>query len=141
MKTLQMLDDLTLDTEPLDPLKDLRKQFLTSDKTVSSQVLLLTGQAGSGKSVFCRRLQRDLLSTWSSTLTQETDDNLWFPIYIDCSLMKEFEADAITKILQSKLSSDRRRHSKYCRLQKHIILHYLIYLSSSTAAIQLYKSY
>ena len=80
-----------LDTEPFDPLKDLRKQFLTSDKTVSSQVLLLTGQAGSGKSVFCRRLQRDLLSAWSSSFTQEIDDNPWFPIHIDCSLMKELE--------------------------------------------------
>ena len=95
---------LTLGTEPLDPLKDLRKQFLTSDKTVSSQVLLLTGQAGGGKSVFCRRLQRDLLSAWSSSFTQEIDDNLWFPIYIDCSLMKEFEANSITIILQNELS-------------------------------------
>ena len=91
-------------TEPLDPLKDLRKQFLTSDKTIRSQVLLLTGQAGSGKSVFCRRLWRDLLAAWSSSLTQEIEDDLWFPIYIDCTLMKEFETDAITKILKNELS-------------------------------------
>ena len=92
------------DTEPLDLLKDLRKQFLTSNKTIEPQVLLLTGQAGSGKSVFCRRLQRDLLYPWGSSSTQEIDDDLWFPIYIDYSLAKEFEADAITKILTNELS-------------------------------------
>ena len=97
-------EHLTTDTESLDPLKDLRKHFLISDETRKSQVLLLTGQAGSGKSVFCRLLQRDLLSAWSSSFTQEIDDNLWFPVYIDCSFMKEFEAEAITKILKNELS-------------------------------------
>ena len=46
----------------------------------------------------------DLLCRWNSSLTPEIDDNLWFPIYIDYSLMKEFEADAITKTLKNELS-------------------------------------
>ena len=95
---------LMLDAKPLDSLKDFRKHFLITDETKKSQVLLLTGQAGSGKSLFCRLLQRDLLSTWSSSPTQEVDQNLPFPIYIDCSLMMEFEVDAIAKILQNELS-------------------------------------
>ena len=96
---------LTFDTEPLDPFKDIRKHFLTSDKTATPQVLLLTGQAGGGKSLFCRHLQKDLLSAWSSSFIQETEDHiLWFPIYIDCSLMKEFEADTVAKALKNELS-------------------------------------
>ena len=76
---------------------------MTSDEKTESQLLLLTGRAGSGKSIFCRRLQRDLLAVWNSSLIEETEENMWFPIYINCSLMKEFEADAITKILKNEL--------------------------------------
>ena len=94
---------LSFNTEPFDLLKDIRKQFLTSDKTIEPQVLLLTGQAGSGKSLFCKHLQKDLLTTWNSSLLQETEENLWFPIYIDCSLMKKFETDTITRILKNEL--------------------------------------
>ena len=94
----------TLKTDSLDLFKDLSKNFLNFNEAAVSNILLLTGQAGSGKSVFCRHLQKDLLSVWSSSLVQEAAVNPWFPIYVDCSLMKEFEVDIIAKTLRNELS-------------------------------------
>ena len=77
---------------------------MTSDTAATPQVLLLTGQAGAGKSSFMRHLKTDLLTTWSAFLVQETGVNLWFPVYVDCSSMEEFKADAIAETLKNELS-------------------------------------
>ena len=44
----------TLKTESLDLFKDLSKNFLNLNEAATPNILLLTGEAGSGKSVFCR---------------------------------------------------------------------------------------
>ena len=89
--------------KPIDLFKDLSKNFLNSNDKAVPNILLLIGQAGIGKSFFCRRLQRDLLHTWSHSLGQKPEENLWLPVHIDCSQMGEFEVDAIAKTLKQKL--------------------------------------
>ena len=103
-KKLPVNEYFALKTEPLDLFKDLSKNFLNLNEAATPNILLLTGEAGSGKSVFCRRLQKDLLSVWNSSLVQEAAVNPWFPVYVDCSLMIEFEADIIAKTLRNELS-------------------------------------
>ena len=67
------------------------------------KILLLTGQAGSGKSFCCQHLQREIFSNWNKN--QESDDNeKWFPIYVELSSLKNPKSKAITEALSRELS-------------------------------------
>ena len=66
------------------------------------KILLLTGQAGSGKSFCCQHLQREIFSNWNKN--QESDDNeKWFPIYVELSSLKNPKSEAITEALARDL--------------------------------------
>ena len=64
---------------------DIRKNFLNSENLEQSRVLFLTGQAGVGKTLFCKSFQKELLHYWEDPQSQENDQEQWFPIYIDHS--------------------------------------------------------
>ena len=90
-----------------DPIKlafELKKGFLHWNATNTPNVLLLTGQAGIGKSLFCHHLQKDLLNVWKCSQNQENDERLWFPIYVDPSRLKEINAMTIMEIMIQDLN-------------------------------------
>ena len=80
---------------------DIWKSFLNSESAGASKVLLLTGQTGTGKTVFCKFLQREILSSWRENTESE---RYWLPIYIDLLRLKNLKADAITETLSRELS-------------------------------------
>mgnify|MGYP000917514547 FL=1 len=93
------------DTESSELTLNLRKRFLNPFGT--SKVLLLTGEAGVGKSFFCKKLQRELLSAWENSTKQELDEigeRLWFPVYGELPSLKNPNTEAISETLERELS-------------------------------------
>lgn len=62
---------------------DIRTKFLGPHDDVELKVLLLTGAVGIGKSLFCRRLQREILFGWEGP--PYMNEGQWFAIYIPLS--------------------------------------------------------
>ena len=84
---------------------DIKKHFLQAENGESPMVLLLTGQAGVGKSLFCKHFQRELLSIWGESFQNEESLNRnWFPIYVDLSSLKNPKSQAISETLVRELS-------------------------------------
>ena len=77
---------------------DIWKHFLDYETAEKAKVLLLTGQAGIGKSFFCKKLQREIMTAWNDS---EID---WLPIYIDLSSRKYPKSEIINEILRQELS-------------------------------------
>ena len=96
-------DSTTGEDKLLELSYEITKQLLTSQSSKDPRVLLLTGQAGSGKSVFCQHLQREILSTWHHNPESDDDEN-WFPIYVELSSLKNPKSEAISEILARELS-------------------------------------
>ena len=84
--------------EPFELELELKKRLLNSDSDL--KVALLSGEAGIGKSSFCKYLQRAMLMDW--------DESEWLPILVDLSnLMRSFSEKAnltISEILKKELS-------------------------------------
>ena len=96
-------DDTTGENRLLELSNEITKQLLTSQSPKDPRILLLTGQAGSGKSVFCQHLQRQILSNWHQN--PESDDNEnWFPIYVELSSLKNPKSEAVSEALTKELS-------------------------------------
>ena len=96
-------NDVTGENRLLQLSYDITRQFLTSQSSKDPRILLLTGQAGSGKSVFCQHLQREILSTWHHNPESDDDEN-WFSIYVELSCLKNPKSEAITEALARELS-------------------------------------
>ena len=64
-----------------EPAFEIYKQFLSSDSKL--KVMLLTGEAGVGKTLFCKYLQNVILCEWNN-LSEES----WLPIYCDITHFK-----------------------------------------------------
>ena len=74
-----------LNPEPFELAFQIQKLMLNFDSKL--KVLLLTGKAGIGKSIICKRLQRTILIR-SDSLSDELEEREWLPIYIDLSNFK-----------------------------------------------------
>ena len=75
----------------LDPFKDLRKHFLASNGTSRSSNFTTNWTSWKRKvSPLQASPERsaDLLGIARLLKKADDDDNMWFPIYIDCWLMK-----------------------------------------------------
>ena len=83
---------------------DINKTLFENNGTNSPKVLLLPGQAGIGKSFFCRYFQRELLSSWRKPESQEADDRNLFPVYVELSTLKNPNSEAISETLARELS-------------------------------------
>ena len=78
---------------------------MSNDYSIASKVLFLTGQAGIGKTLFCKQLQRELLLQQKNDFQpQEIDERYWLPIYIDLSGLKELNPQALFSALAKELS-------------------------------------
>mgnify|MGYP000856791752 FL=1 len=84
---------------------EIKKRLLNSDSASDPQVLLLTGEAGIGKSLFCKYLQRAMLLNW--------EEREWLPILVDLSNLKRSQESVsvseetkitIEEILKNELS-------------------------------------
>ena len=82
--------------EPFELELEVKKILLSSDSSTEPQVLLLTGEAGIGKSSFCKYLQRAMLLDW--------DESEWLPILVDLSNLKEATNFTISETLKQELS-------------------------------------
>ena len=94
--------------EPFELELEIKKRLLDSESDL--KVLLLTGEAGIGKSSFCKYLQRAMLVDWEIT---QWDESQWLPILVDLSnLMRSREPVprteaakfTISEILKQELS-------------------------------------
>lgn len=81
---------------------DIRKNFLNNENAGNSKVLLLTGQAGIGKTFYCKHLQREIL--FNRTQNPEPEEGSWFPIYVELLSLKNPQTEAISEALTRKLS-------------------------------------
>ena len=96
---------------------------------------LLTGQAGVGKSLFCKHFQRELLSIWGESFQNEESLNRnWFtPIYINLSNLKNPKSQAIWESWKAKKKMDVaftnwRKITNYCRQEGlQMLLGYKLY--------------
>ena len=93
------------DIEPIELLYEIQKGLLSSDSKL--KVMLLTGEACVGKTLFCRHLQKALLYKLDYDHLQEPHEKAWLPIYIDLSKYNDPMLSApinLTEILSKKLS-------------------------------------
>ena len=68
-------DKTTGENRLLELSYEITQQFLTCQGSEDPRVLLLTGQAGAGKSFFCQHLQRQILSNWYQNPEPGDDGN------------------------------------------------------------------
>ena len=90
--------------EPFELTFETQKRFL--DAGSKAKILILAGETGIGKTLFCRHLQRTLLSEWDSP-SQEENERIWVPIFIDLSSMVYSEVEkgnVLSEILHQQLS-------------------------------------
>lgn len=99
----------TADNETIELAFEIHKKFLNceGDSEGTPKVFLITGQAGIGKSLFCKQLHRDLITNWKNIQGQETEEGNWFPVYIEFSMLEESKSEAIAKTLMKELSLTR----------------------------------
>ena len=81
----------------------IRTNFLGPHGDTELKVLLLIGPVGIGKSLFCKRLQNEILSDWESPHDPTLCESQWFAIYIPLSSLKKSMAEAITETLEREL--------------------------------------
>ena len=96
-------DDTTGENQLLELSYEIKREFLASQSLKDPRVLLLTGQAGAGKSFFCQHLQSQILSNWYQN-PEPGDDENWFPIYVELSSLKNPKSEAIAETLARELS-------------------------------------
>ena len=109
---------------------ELRKNFLGYDNSVVSKTCLLTGQAGIGKTVFCKQFQRDLLEEWGESRHHESDYLRWLPIYIEQNKLLGAKMGTIAEILTEELSltNEEIKRLQYPKSNDHQLPHLLIIL-------------
>ena len=114
---LRSKKNASLDVNKIDEvaelLFDVRKNFVER----SLKVLLLTGKAGSGKTLFCRYLQNVLLAEWIEQQEQGFSEQQWLPILIDLSRFKSNPQDAIAATLAQELDLTQSEIEALQRLQ------------------------
>ena len=67
--------------------------LLSSDSKL--QVLLLTGETGIGKTLFCKYLQRAILFEWDYSYS-DTEERSWLPIVVDISSFMRSSKSTLT---------------------------------------------
>ena len=82
---------------------DVKKHFLYSEDRETPKVLLLTGEAGIGKSLFCKNFQREIMSI-SDIESKDPDERQWLPIYVELSSLNNPKEEAVTETLIRELS-------------------------------------
>ena len=82
---------------------EITRQFLTSQSSKDPSILLLTGKVGTGKTLFCQYLQRQILSKWHKNPESDDDEN-WFPVYVELSSLKNPKSEAISETLAREVS-------------------------------------
>ena len=85
--------------ESFELVLDLKKNFLNDNS--QEKVFLLTGQAGSGKTLFCKYLIHALMEEWS--FEGEYGERGWLPIMIDLSKFRDRQQLAIVDTLVQEL--------------------------------------
>jgi uncharacterized protein YjbI with pentapeptide repeats len=90
------------ENQPSELSFDIRRHLLSCEGSEDSKILLLTGQAGSGKSLFCKHFQREIFSEWSQN--PEAEDGNWFLIHVELSSLKNPKSEAISESLTRELS-------------------------------------
>ena len=96
--------DKNPETGPFELTYGIYKHLLSPNSAL--KVILLTGEAGAGKSLFCKQLQQVLLSELNN-LSQELDERGWLPIYFDLSKFNYTKlslSEFLTKLLIQELS-------------------------------------
>ena len=83
------------ENEPVELILDVKKSFLD---VPSSKVLLLTGQPGAGKSLFCKYLQKLIFERYD-----EEESKKLVPIYTELRRLTRPRASAITETLMQEL--------------------------------------
>ena len=86
------------DSEPFELAYQIRNEFLNSE--AAAKILLLRGEAGSGKSFFCRFLQKSILFDWDS---KGPGTEEWLPIILNLSTLKDPKTAAVEETLSRDL--------------------------------------
>ena len=77
----------------------IQKNLLSCDS--ETEFVFIVGKSGSGKTLFCKYLQRSLLLEWN--VQDEVTTEQWLPIYVDCARYEAFNApEMITKTLSNE---------------------------------------
>ena len=87
-----------IDSEPAELTFCVKKHFFGSESTLRS--LLLTGEAGIGKTLFCKYLQRAMLFEWEVPLL-ESEERVWLPIFVSLSganRLKPFSSSGVISV-------------------------------------------
>ena len=79
------------------------RNFLNTEDSDVTKVLLITGAAGVGKSFFCTHFHRELLAR-EDFKSQVLSTEAWLPIYVDLSSLKNPKSEAISETLARELS-------------------------------------
>ena len=94
-----------VDQESFELEFEIKKRLLASDSEL--RMLLLSGEAGIGKTLFCKYLQKLMLSEWN-TQAQGSDEREWIPILVDVANWDRtvpFDANyTLSEILRQELS-------------------------------------
>ena len=99
-----LCNSIDIDLEPSELTFEIQKRFL--DPSSVAKVLLLTGEAGIGKTLFCRHLQKTLLDSYDDP-HKSANEIGWIPIFIDLSYSKQANPDMtilLSEILKQELS-------------------------------------
>ena len=88
------------DSEPFEVTFGVQNYLLSSESKL--RVLLLTGEAGIGKTLFCNHLQRVLISAWDCQ-HHELEERPWLPILVDLSNLKLSESKSTAEALPAKV--------------------------------------
>ena len=92
------------DNKTSDLALDFSKHFLNQEDSLTPKILLLTGKAGIGKSLFCNYLQREILSTWRDPLHQESNDIRCFPVFLEVSASNNPKSEILSETLAHELA-------------------------------------
>ena len=93
-----------IDSELFELATETKKRLLDPESDL--KVLLLTGEVGTGKSLFCEYLRR-LILTASDNLPQDSDETIWIPLLIDLSRKRDASSHpAVSTITLSGILRD-----------------------------------
>ena len=87
------VDSKDSDSKAFEVTYGVNKHLLSSESKL--RVLLLTGGAGIGKTLFCKYLQREMLFEWDSS-HPDSEERPWLPIVIDLSRFTHSSKSSVT---------------------------------------------
>ena len=98
--------------ESFELLYDVHKNFLSANS--DAKVLLLTGNPGVGKSLFCKYLQKHLLLDWDGKYLDSIE---WLPLYVNSAKLENPKKSAAHEVLTKALNLSQEQISMLQRVK------------------------